>query len=120
MEAEFIATSQAGCELLGLRGLFQELGINIAEPLKMKMESQAIKQLQSEKSTTSAKHVDILLKFICHYAHTTVVQPIFVKSGEMIADLLTKDLPTTRIAELCDMFILKIIHCTGEEECSDL
>nr|CCA18210.1 hypothetical protein PITG_14129 [Albugo laibachii Nc14] len=83
MEAEFIAASQAGRELLGLRQLFQELGIKIAEPMKMKMDNQAaIKQLESEKSTASAKHVDTRFKFICHYDHAQVVQPIFVKSGE--------------------------------------
>nr|CCA24530.1 hypothetical protein TcasGA2_TC015470 [Albugo laibachii Nc14] len=73
MEAEFIAASQAGRELLGLRQLFQELGIKITEPMKMKMDNQAaIKQLESEKSTASAKHGDIRFKFICHYAHAQV------------------------------------------------
>ena len=83
----------------------------------MKMDNQAaIKQLESGKSTASAKHVDIRFKFICHYAHAQVVQPILVKSGEMIAYLLTKALPAPRIAELRDMFNLKIRHSTGEEE----
>nr|CCA18855.1 pol polyprotein putative [Albugo laibachii Nc14] len=63
-----------GSELLGLRQLFQELGIKIAEPMKMKMDNQAaIKQLESEKSTASAKHVEIHFKFTCHYAHAQVV-----------------------------------------------
>nr|CCA16050.1 gagpol polyprotein putative [Albugo laibachii Nc14] len=118
MEAEFIAASQAGRELLGLRPLFQELGIKIAEPMKMKMDNQAlIKQLENEKSTASDKHVDIRFKFICHHAHARVVQPIFVRSGEMIADLLTKALPALRITELRHMFNLKIMHSMGEEEC---
>ena len=70
MEAEFIAASQAGRELLGLRQLFQELGIKIAEPMKLKMYNQAaINQMESEKRTASAKLVDIRFKFICHYAH---------------------------------------------------
>nr|CCA23041.1 pol polyprotein putative [Albugo laibachii Nc14] len=93
IDAEFIAPSQTGRELLGLRQLFQELGFKIAEPMKIKMDNQAaIKQLEGEKSTESAKHVNIRVKFICHYAHAQVVQPIFVKSGEIIADLLTKAL----------------------------
>nr|CCA17204.1 AlNc14C31G2902 [Albugo laibachii Nc14] len=118
MEAEFIAASQAGRELLGLRQLFQELGIKIAEPMKLKMYNQAaINQMESEKRTASAKLVDIRFKFICHYAHAQVVQPIFVKSGEMIADLLTKALPAPRIAELHDMFNLKLMHRTVDEEC---
>ena len=77
-----MASSQDGRELLGLRQLFRELGIKIAEPMNFKMDNQAaIKQRESEKNTSSAKHVDILFKFIYHYAHAQVVQPNFVKSG---------------------------------------
>ena len=118
MEAEFIVASQPGLKLLGLRKLYQELCIRIAEPMQMKVDNEAeIRQLKSEKSTANAKHADIRFKFICHYAHAQVFQPIFVKSGEMIADLLTMALPAPRISELRDMFNLKIMHSMGEEEC---
>ena len=60
MEAEFIAASHAGRELLGLRRLFGEVEMNVVEPMPMLMDNQAaIKQLESEKSTSSVKHVDI-------------------------------------------------------------
>ena len=60
MKAELIAASQAGCELLGLKGLFGELDMKVVEPMPMWMDNQAaIKQLGSEKSTSSAKHIDI-------------------------------------------------------------
>ena len=117
-EAEFIAAAQASRELLGLRKLSQELCIKIAEPMKMKMENQAaIKQLESEKGLTSAKHVEDSFQVYLPLRSGQVVQPIFLKFGEMIADLLTKALPTPRIAELRDMFSLKIMHSTGDEEC---
>ena len=62
MEAEFIAASQAGRELLGLKELFSELDMKVVEPMPMWMDNQAaIKQVDSEKSTSSAKHVDIRL-----------------------------------------------------------
>ena len=84
----------------------------------MRMENQAgTKQLESEKCTASAKHVDICFKFICQYAHAQAFQPIFAKPGEMIADLLTKALAVPRIAELRDMFKLIIMHSTGVGEC---
>nr|CCA28192.1 PREDICTED: similar to retrotransposon protein putati [Albugo laibachii Nc14] len=87
MEAEFIVASQPGLKLLGLRELYQELCIRIAEPMQMKVDNQAaVRQLKSEKSTASAKNADIRFKFICHYAHAQVLQTIFVKSGEMIAN----------------------------------
>nr|CCA13870.1 AlNc14C1G13 [Albugo laibachii Nc14] len=60
MEAEIIAAQQAARELLEPRELIQELGIKIAEPMKMKNYNQvAIKQLEIEKRKSSAKHVDI-------------------------------------------------------------
>ena len=57
----------------------------------------AIKQLESEKSTSSAKYVDIRLKFICHYAHEGTVVPRFVRLEDMLAYIMTKLLPTSRM-----------------------
>nr|CCA22687.1 AlNc14C164G7837 [Albugo laibachii Nc14] len=74
MEDEFIAASQVGRELLGLRHYFK-ICIKIAEPMKINMDNQAaVKQLESEKNTASAKHVDIRFKFICNYNHAQVFQ----------------------------------------------
>ena len=65
MEAEFIAASQAGRELLGLKKLFGELDMKVNEPMPMWMDNQAsIKQVEIKKSTSSAKHVDFRFKFI--------------------------------------------------------
>ena len=41
MEAEFIAASQTGRALLGLREIFSELGMKINEPMSMCMDNQA-------------------------------------------------------------------------------
>jgi hypothetical protein len=118
MEAEFIAASHAGRELLGLRELLGELGMKTVEPMSMWMDNQAtIKQLDSEKSTSSAKHVDIRFKFICHYAQAKIVEPSYVKSEDMMADLLKKALPAPRIVYLRGMFKLKTIQDDVEEEC---
>ena len=111
MKAELIAASQAGCDLLGLNKLFGELDMKVVEPMPMGMDNQAaIKQLDSEKSTSSAKHVDIRFKFICHYAQVKTVKTSYVKSGEIIADLWTKALPAPWIVDLRNMFKLKAIQ----------
>ena len=118
MEAEFIAASQAGRDLLGLKELFSELNMEVMKPMPMWMDNQAaIKHLETEMSTSSAKHVDIRFKFICHYAQAKIVQPRFVKSADMIADLLTKALPAPRIVDLRKMFKLIAIQHDVEEEC---
>ena len=118
MEAEFIAASHAGRELLGLRELFGELGMKAIEPMPMWMDTQAaIIQLDSEKSTSSAKHVDIRFKFICHYSQAKKVKPSYVKSEDMMAEQLTKALPAPRIVYLRGMLKLKTIQDDVEETC---
>ena len=117
MKAEFIAASQAVRELLGMKGLFDELKLNVIKPMPMWMDSQAaIKQIESEKSTSSAKHVGIKFKFICNYAKDGIVAPRFVKSQDMMADILTKSLPAPRMEELRAMFGLKTTQAETEEE----
>ncbi|CAI5703653.1 unnamed protein product [Peronospora effusa] len=118
MEAELISASQAGRELLGLRELLGELKLKISEPMPMWVDNQAaIKQLESEKSTSSAKHVDIRFKFILHHVREGVVQPKLIKSEDMMADILTKTLPAPRMEDLRAMFKLKSIQDAVEEEC---
>nr|CCA22994.1 AlNc14C175G8111 [Albugo laibachii Nc14] len=80
MEAEFIAASKAGRELSGLRELFQELSVKIAEPMKMKKmkvdNEAAIKQLECEKNhayygrggvlESVSFSGDLMTRFVCH------------------------------------------------------
>ena len=119
MEAEFISASQAGRELLGAKELLSELRVRVREPMPMWIDNQAaIKQLESEKSTSSAKHIDIRFKFICHHVQEGVVVPRFVRSQDMMADILTKALPAPRMEELRAMFKLKVTtQDDTEEEC---
>lgn len=108
MEAEFTSASHVGRELLGLRELVRELHHVVSEPMHMHMDNQAaIKQLKSEDSMASAKHVDIRIKFICDYTRKGIVEPTYVESRLMTADLLTKSFPAPRMAELRQIVKLK-------------
>uniref|UniRef100_A0AAV1TFX6 Uncharacterized protein n=1 Tax=Peronospora matthiolae TaxID=2874970 RepID=A0AAV1TFX6_9STRA len=81
-----------------MKGLLDELKLSVIKPMPMWMDSQApIKQIELEKRTSSAKHVDIRFKFICNYAKEEIVVPSFVKSQDMMADILTKSLPAPRM-----------------------
>jgi hypothetical protein len=101
MEAKFTSAPDVGRELLGLRELVRELHFAVSQPMPMPMDNQAaIKQLESEASMASAKHVDIRIKFICDYARRGIVEPKYVASRLMKADLLTKAFPAPRMAEL--------------------
>ena len=67
----------------------------------MMMDNQAaFRQLQSEDSMASAKHVDIRVEFIQDYAMRGIVKPEDVGSRLTKADLLTKAQPLTRTMKL--------------------
>ena len=121
MEAEFVSASQAVRELLGTKELLCELKLQVREPMPMWIDNQAaIKQLESEKSTSSAKHVYIRFKFICHHTQEGTVVPRFVRSEDMVVDILTKSLPAPRMEELRAMLKLKAAQANTEEECKKL
>ena len=108
MEAEFASASHVGRELLGLKELVCELGFRVNSPMSMLMDNQAaIKQLQSEGSMSSVKHIDVRMKFICDYARKGSVKPEIVESRLMKANLLTKVLPVPRMAKLRELFNLQ-------------
>ena len=65
----------------------------------------------------STKHVDIRYKFICHHAQKGTVLPRFVRSDDMLTDILTKSLPAPKMKELRSMFKLKATQANTEEEC---
>ena len=99
-EAEFTSASHVGRELLGIRELLQEIGQEVHDPMPMFMDNQAaIRQLEAEDSISSAKHVDVRIKFICDYTKRDIVKPRYIESKFMIDGLLTKALPAPRLTE---------------------
>ncbi|KAE9351299.1 hypothetical protein PF008_g5993 [Phytophthora fragariae] len=100
-EAEFVAASIGGQDVLGLNELFKEIGLSVKLPIEMKMDNQAVmKQLTNEVSSSKAKHIDIRIKFLRDYVEKGVVVPTYVGSKDMLADLLTKALPSERVLAL--------------------
>ena len=77
----------------------------------------AIKQLESEKNTSSAKHVDIRYKFICRHVQEGVVQPKCIKTENMLEDILTNPWPEPAIEALRMMFNLKSTQDEVEGTC---
>lgn len=60
MKAEITSASPVERDLLGLRELLRTLGFRVVEPIPKQMDNHAaIKQLESEDSMSSVKHVDI-------------------------------------------------------------
>ena len=60
----------------------------------------AIRQLEGEASSITAKHIDVRVKFVCDFARRGIVLAQYVRSEQMLADLLTKALEATKLAKL--------------------
>ncbi|GMF36918.1 unnamed protein product [Phytophthora fragariaefolia] len=100
-EAEFVAASVGGQELLGIRELMNELEVGEELPMRMLIDNQAaIVQIESVSSSAKAQHVDVCLKFMRDYTAKGIVVPKYVASEAMLADFMTKALPVPRIREL--------------------
>ena len=60
----------------------------------------AIRQLEGEASSITAKHIDVRVKFVCDFARRGIVLTQYVRSEQMLADLMTKALDATKISKL--------------------
>ena len=101
MEAEFVAESEVARELLGLREMLCEVGVEPALPMQLRVDNQAaIAQNAGEASSLKAKHLDARLKFLCDYSRRGIITASYVRSEQMLADLLTKALDATKLSTL--------------------
>ncbi|POM58057.1 Retrovirus-related pol Polyprotein [Phytophthora palmivora] len=65
MEAEYTAASRLSQEQLGIREILGEFGVAFAEPMVLRDDNQAaLKQLEGEKASSKAKHIDTRIKFV--------------------------------------------------------
>lgn len=79
MEEEFTPGTHAEKELLGVQELLGELKFKVGDATDNRDNSQVvIRQLANEKSSVGAKHIDIKLKFVKHYAKNGIVKPSWV------------------------------------------
>uniref|UniRef100_A0AAV1SYJ7 Polyprotein n=1 Tax=Peronospora matthiolae TaxID=2874970 RepID=A0AAV1SYJ7_9STRA len=107
MEAEFVAASEVAREVLGLREMLREVGLEPALPMQLHVDNQAaISQIAGEASSLKAKHVDVRLKFLCDFARRGVVVAIYVRSEQMLADLMTKALDATKLRTLRELMCI--------------
>ena len=101
MEAEFVAASEVARELLGIREMLREIGMEPALPMAMRIDTRAsICHINGEATSTKAKHIDVRLKFICDYARRGGIEAQHVRSELMMADLLTKVVDPPKMATL--------------------
>jgi hypothetical protein len=101
MEAEYTVASVMAQELLGVRELMNELGVALVVPMHLRVDNQAaLKQLDGEKASSKAKHIDTRIKFVVHFTRTGILRPEYCEGKTMPAHVLTKAMPAPRLQEL--------------------
>lgn len=108
-EAEYVAASEAGRELLWLRYLIGELThpLQKATPLRCDNQS-AIAIVDSGLLHARTKHIDIRFRFIQYVQDSGAASITYIPTGDMIADILTKALPRSKIGKLVALLGLRL------------
>lgn len=107
-EAEYVAASEAGHELLWLRYLISELTEPLREATPLKCDNQsAIAIVDSGLLHARTKHIDIRYRFIQSVQDSGAASITYIPTTDMLADILTKALPRTKVEKLIALFGLR-------------
>ena len=89
MEAESTTASVVVVEMIGIKELLGEMGIDCVMPMSLKVDNQAaLKQLVAE-SSSKAKHIDVRIKFVGSYAKRGIFKTEYCEGSRMPADMMT-------------------------------
>ncbi|DAZ97926.1 TPA: hypothetical protein N0F65_007267 [Lagenidium giganteum] len=107
-KAEFAAAAHCAREMLGVRELLEEIGVQVNAPMILWMDNQAAKrQVEGEETSGRAKHIDVKIKFVSDCTKKGIIKPRYVRSEAMPADLLMKSLPAPRVQALRELIHLR-------------
>jgi hypothetical protein len=97
-EAEYMAITHASKEALWLRTLIKELFGDIKSPTTLYLDNQlAIALTKDHQHHMRTKHIDIRFHFICWIIEEGKIRLIYCPTEDMLADLLTKALPSAKV-----------------------
>ena len=93
-EAEYRALADAASEAAWLRGLLEEIGMPLTEPITIHCDNQStIKLAKNPVQNARTKHIERQIHFVRHHVKQGRISINFVKSRDQLVDILTKPLP---------------------------
>lgn len=115
-EAEFIALAECCQELLWILKLMDSFGVGVKSPIKINEDNQScIKIAEKQNFERRSKHIETKFNFVKDLITTNKIKLIYCPTEEMIADILTKPLQSTKIQKFRAMMGMQEIDI--EEEC---
>ncbi|KAK2578839.1 hypothetical protein KPH14_012194 [Odynerus spinipes] len=118
-EAEYIALSEACQEGLWIIKLLEDFCEVTNLPIKLYEDNQScIKLSSNQKFSKRSKHIDTKYHFIKELQEGNVIKLTYCHTNDMLADMLTKPLQSTKLKQLSQECGLSTINDVDvEEEC---
>jgi hypothetical protein len=118
-EAELVAASAAGSDLLSIRNfvLHQKYGDNPPGLLHQDNEASMKLIFKGQPCSARTRHVDIQYFWLADRINTNEVQLVWTGTKDMVSDVLTKPLQGTQFNALRDKLIGAGEFQTSHEEC---
>ncbi len=105
MEAELVAMTTVLTDAIWIRQWLKEI-LNVECSLVMNCDNQScLHILKQNDSHSTTKHIDIKLWFIKDQLSMGYITPKWINTDEMMADVLTKNLPTIRFEGLINKLL---------------
>ena len=99
-EAEYIAAVEAGKEITWMHQLLDELGYSSTHPHTLCMDNQsAITVAKNPEHHGRMKHLDLRYHWLRDTVATGAIQPTFIPTNVMTADMMTKALGKPKVEE---------------------
>eukprot|EP00966_Prymnesium_polylepis_P250797 5799143-Prymnesium_polylepis.2 len=92
-EAEIMAASLAAAEIIFLRGLLREMGVDVTEPTTLFVDNQGAEALAKDRrSCQRSRHIERRYLKVREWVHHGEIKVVYVTTEHNPADLLTKSL----------------------------
>lgn len=106
-EAEYVAASSAACEALWFTKIINDLGHHLSEPVKLYEDNQACIFMTRNPETKRTKHIDVRYHFLRECVWSGKLSLEYVSTTDQLADILTKQLPSSTFEGFRNKFGLK-------------
>ena len=100
-EAKYRAMASTSCEIIWLKLLLGDLGIQCTLPIPLHCDNQAAMHIAANPVFHErTKHIEVDCHFVRHQVQSKLMHTVYTKSCEQLADIFTKVLPSAQFEHL--------------------
>jgi hypothetical protein len=116
-EAEYIAATSAGQEILWLRNLLTELGYKFSSPSILHVDNRsAINVAKNPEHHGRMKHLDLRFYWLRNEVEKGTISIQHLRTEDMPADIMTKALGRVKVEEMVNLIGLRVTSSRGSVE----